>query len=70
MTPPTPHPTSPPHRPSSLTANTTTESVVSSSGTFLGENREKTLIICGGRRGRATAAAAMTGGTAVAASHP
>ena len=47
-----------------------TESVVSSSGTFLGENREKTLIICGGRRGRATAAAAMTGGKAVAASHP
>jgi hypothetical protein len=39
--------------------------VVSSSSTFLGENREKTLIICGGRRGWATVAAAMMGGTAV-----
>jgi len=33
-----------------------------SNGTFLGENREKTNIICGGRRGRATVAAAMGGG--------
>jgi hypothetical protein len=39
--------------------------VVSSSGTFLGENREKTIIICDGRWGWATVAAAMTGGTAV-----
>ena len=38
------------------------ESVVSSSSTFLGENREKTLIICGRQRGRATVAAAMGGG--------
>ena len=48
-------------RRATASASTTTASVVSSNGTFLGENREKTNIICGGRRGRATVAAAMGG---------
>ena len=63
-TPPTPHPTSPSRCPSSPTANTTTASVVSSNGSFLGENREKTNIICGeGRQRRATGTGNGGGGT-------
>ena len=46
LRPPSPH-CSPRRR----TANTT-QSLVSAMGTFLGETREKTLIICGGRRWR------------------
>jgi len=49
-------------RRAAASASTTTASVVSSNGTFLGENREKTNIICGGRWGRATVVAAMGGG--------
>ena len=40
------------------TAKATTASVVSSNCTFLGENREKTNIICGGRWRRVAAVAA------------
>ena len=62
---PSPHPTSPPRCPFSLAANTTTESVVSASGTFLREDREKTLIICGGQQERAMAAAAAAAAAAM-----
>jgi hypothetical protein len=54
-------PTAVAHR-AAASASTTTASVVSSNGTFLGENREKTNIICDGWRGRATVAVAMGGG--------
>ena len=43
-------------------AKATAKSVVSSGGTFLKEDREKTLIICGWQWGWVTAAAAMGGG--------
>ncbi len=53
-----------PFPPSHLpTAKATTASVVSSNGTFLGENREKTNIMCGGRRRRMVAVVVFVIGT-------